>query len=157
MSRTPLTQSGRTAFGAMGTLAVAGILLWAAGPLGLFAGAVIALASYFLSGVFAVAIGHLLVLPLLPGPTPETLAALEAGFLAILLAPLGLEDGMATGLAASAAGALVLGGLAWVGWHMWEPRWLAALVVVGLVALGLYGLHRYTVVLLDLEGGAAPT
>lgn len=149
--RPPWQRSGRTWLGTLGVLAVLGSLGWAAGPIGFLVGAIIAGCWYLLPGAYVVALGHVLAVPVLPEPTVGVLLALETGFVGIVAAPMVQDRDWPVGLGAVAIAALVLGPIAWVGWQAWEPRWLAGLAVVGLVAVALYGLHRYAVVLLELQ------
>lgn len=148
---TPWRRSGRTWLGALGALAVLGSLGWAVGPIGVLVGAIIAGLWFLLPGAYVVALGHVLAVPVLPEPTLGALLALEVGFVGILTAPIVRDREWPFGLGIVALAALVLGAISWVGWRAWEPRWVAALAVVGLVAVGLYGLHRYAVVLLELQ------
>jgi hypothetical protein len=147
-----VTDDGRTWLGALGVVAVAASLLWAAGPPGLLVGLLVAVLWYALPGSYAVAAGHVALLPVLPTPELTTLVALEAGFVAVLVAPAVRDRDWPFTVAAVAGIALVLGAVAWTGWHAWEPRWLAALAVIALVVVGMYGLHRYAVVTIELRG-----
>lgn len=150
--RSDWQRSGRTWLGVLGAVVVAASLGWAVGPPGLLVGAVIAGLWYLLSGAYTVAIGHVLAVPVLPEPSLGILIALEVGFVAVIAAPVVLDRAWPAGLAAVSASALVFGAIAWLGWQAWEPRWLAALALVGLGAVGLYGLHRYSLVTLEVQG-----
>lgn len=144
--------AGRTWLGALGVIAVAGGLGWAAGPVGLLAAGLVGVLWYGLPGPYAVAAGHLIALPVVPDPVGlGPLAVLEAGFLTVLAAPAVVHPDWPAALAPYAGAGLVLGAVAWVGWTAWEPRWLAGLAVVGLVAVALYGLHRVQVVRFELR------
>lgn len=149
---TPWRGSGRTWLGALGALVVLGSLGWAVGPVGLLAGGIIAGLWYLLPGAYAVALGHVVVLPVLAEPALAGLLLLEAGFVGIVAAPIVRDRDWPVGLGTVIVVALVLGTIAWSGWQAGEPTWLVAVAVIGLVAVGLYGLHRYAVVLLELQG-----
>lgn len=152
-----LAGAGRTWLGGLGVVTVSAALVWLAGPVGLLVGAAVAAGWYGLSGPFAVAAGHVLLLALLAGrPDPAGLLVLEAGFLAILAAPMAGLDDPVPPLAVTAGVGLVLGLLAWFGWTAWEPRWLVGVALVAVVAVALYGLHRYQVVQLENRGVARP-
>ncbi len=147
--------AGRTWLGALGALAVAASLAWVAGPAGLAIAAALAAAWWWLPGPYAVAAGHVAALPVLPtGLDPVLVVALEAGFLGILGAPVARGPHRPSTLAVLALAGLGLGAVAWHGWYAWGPRWLAGAAVVGAVAAGGYGLHRYSVVSLAQRGVA---
>jgi hypothetical protein len=148
---TPWQSSGRTWLGALGALAVFGSLGWSVGPIGFLAGAIIAVLWFLLPGAYAVALGHVVALPVITDPTLGLLLVLEAGFVGIVAGPIVQDREWPIGLGAVGGAALVLGAIAWLGWRTWEPRWLVGIAVVGLVAVGLYGLHRYSVVVLELQ------
>jgi hypothetical protein len=144
--------AGRTWLGGLGAIVVTVSLGWVAGPLGLFAGGIVAVAWYLLPVPYAVAGGHVIALPLVGTPDLGVLVTLEAGFLTILAAPMVRDSNPPRSVGLLSAIAIALGAVAWLGWATWEPRWLVGLAVVGLVGLGLYGVHRYAVVSLELQG-----
>lgn len=146
-------QAGRTWLGAQGAIVVAASLFWAVGPLGLLAGGLVVVAWYLVPGPYAAAGGHVIALPLVGTPEPGVLVALEAGFLAVLAAPVVRDEGTLRSFGTLAALSLVLGMIAWLGWATWHPRWLVGLALVSLVGLGVYGVHRYAVVTVELQGG----
>lgn len=145
-------QAGRTWLGAQGVILVAASLFWAAGPVGLLAGGLVAVAWYLVPAPYAVAGGHVVVLPLLGSPSLGVFVALEAGFLAVLAAPMVLETSPLRSLGTLAVLSIALGVVGWFGWGAWHPRWLVGLALVGLVGLGVYGVHRYAVVTVELQG-----
>jgi hypothetical protein len=145
--------AGRTWLGAVGVLLVASTLGLTTGPIGVVAGVIVAVLWSILPGPYAVAGGHLVVLPLLPAePTISTLIAFEAGMVALLAAPLVRERRWPRPAAMFAVLAVVLGGLAWGAWGGWRPRWLVLIALAGLVAGGLFTVHRYVVVVLEDRG-----
>lgn len=154
--RSPKPPAGRSWLGALGVLAVAGSLGWVAGPAGLAVAAVIAAAWWFLSPAAVVGLGHVVALAVLPGAVELTVVvALEAGFLGILCGPaIRGPDRLATLSVVELAG-IGLGVVAWASWHTLEPRWLSGTIVVTAVGLGMYGLHRYSVVSLERRGALA--
>lgn len=156
MAATPRRGPAPTWPGALGALVVAGTVTWLAGPAGLVVAGLVAVAWWRLPAPYAVAAGHVAALPVLPTPlAPAAVAALEAGFLGVLGgAAVRGHDRPAT-LAVLGLGAVVLGAVAWGGWHAWSPRWLAGAAVAAAVAAASYGLHRYSVVSLA-ERGVTP-
>lgn len=152
LSGSDWTRAGRTWLGALGVLVVAGSLLWTLGPVGLLLGGLVGLLWLTLPGPYAVAAGHVVLLPVVPDPGLSLLVGLEAGFLAVLAAPFVREPDWFEPVVAIALAGPVLAAIAWTGWASWEPRWLAGLVLLVLVALGLYGIHRYSVLTLELQG-----
>lgn len=101
------------------------------------------------------AVGQLAILLVVPrgAPLPLVVAA-EAIVSLPLVASLlrvGLRATATFGLAAVA-----LGGLAVTGLLIFESLWVAALVLVLVLATLAYGLHRYELVALDLEPEGRP-
>lgn len=145
--------AGRTWLGGLGVLTIAGSLVWAAGPVGLAGGAFVAAVWFFGPGPTTVAAGHVALLPLVSDDAAlPMLVVLEAGFVAVLAAPAVQEADWITTVAATVLLATVLGAAAWLGWQAWQPRWLVGLVLVAAVAVGLYAVHRYSVVALEFQG-----
>lgn len=144
--------TGRHWLGLLGSAIVLGVFGWAVGPLGALAGVVIAVLWWGFPAPFVIAAGHVLAVAVLPNPGPAVVGGLAAGFLVIGAAPLLQAPDRRTGPVTMSATAVVLGGTAWVGWTVWEPPWLAGVAVVALGAVGLYGLHRYAIVLLEDQG-----
>lgn len=145
-------RAGRTWLGAQGAIVVAASLFWAAGPLGLLAGGLVVVAWYVVPGPYAVAGGHVIALPLVGTPDLGVLVALEAGFLAVLASSVVRDAGSVRTFGTLAALSSVLGVVAWLGWSAWHPLWLVGLALVSLVGLGLYGVHRYSVATVELQG-----
>lgn len=147
------TAAGRTWLGALGVLVVAASLVWTAGPVGLLVAGPVAVLWYVVPGPYTAATGVVGAAAVVArGVDPAPVAALGAGVLAILAAPMAREREWPRGLAVAGVLGLSLGTLAWVGRLRWHPRWLAGLAVVTVVAVGLYAVHRYGVVTLALEG-----
>ncbi|WP_265111034.1 hypothetical protein [Halosolutus halophilus] len=131
----------------LGLLLVVGLR---AGPPGVLAGSGTIVVWYALGTPYALAIGHLLLVPLFPaGIDPVSLALVEAGFLALLVAP-AVRTRSPVGVATVTVGTAVsVAGLAWLALR-WHPLWVAAATTVGLLALAHYGLYRYALVSLGL-------
>lgn len=102
--------------------------------------------------VYVVAISQLGVATLL-GPSPPLIrfVALEGTLLAVLVGDLidhrRIPHSLGTGLLlVPGIGVLAVTATSWLDGH-----WLATLLVVGLLVLGSYGVHRYTVVQFELN------
>lgn len=117
---------------------------------GLIAAAVIALCWYLLSSLYAVAIGHAMVLLLTTETLPPELLIAEVGLGVVLIAPAVDTDGPAAfiGSFLGGLGALLALGVAT---YWWSNRlWIAAAVLLGALAVAGYGLYRYELVSLGL-------
>ncbi|QCC60466.1 hypothetical protein NP511_00505 [Natrinema thermotolerans] len=120
------------------------------GPIGLLAGLGTAAVGYRLGPPYALAVGHVALVAVLPdGIEPVPFAIVEAAFLAVLLAPVLRVDRPRAIAGVAVVGAGALAGIAWlVADAHSTPAAAATLVaVLGVVA---YGLHRYELVRLGL-------
>lgn len=152
----PRTPAGRSWLEVLGVLAIAASLGWVAGPGGLLAAAIVAATWWLLSPVAAVAAGHVVALPVLPGALdPAVVVAVEVGYLGILGGPALRGPDRLTTLSVVELSGIGLGAIAWVGWHALQPDWLSGAIVVAAVGLGMYGIHRYSVVSLERRGVTA--
>lgn len=148
------TRSTRTVVLGLLGAGIAGVGLWlTAGDPALAAVAVIAvgLAWYRLDEWYAIALGHAMVLPIVPAETasPELLVV-ELGLFVLLVAPAADAD---TPVSFVGMALLALGGLVAVaaGSYEWTDRlWIAAGVLLGAIVLGGYTLYRHELVRLDL-------
>lgn len=146
------TTTSRTWLGALGALGVAGALFWVAGPVGLGLGLAIAGLWALIPGPYAVAAAHVCLSAVLPDLGLAGLIGVEVGLLAVLVAPDVRRARWTEMLVAVGLLGLSLGVVAWVGWLRWHPRWLVGLTLVGAVSLGVYAVHRYATVKLELHG-----
>lgn len=126
--------------------------LWStAGELSLLAAAAIGLCWYQLSELYAVALGHGVLVWLVPTdpPSPE-LFVVECGLLVLLIAPAMDADvpGSVILTTVAALAGLVAIGIASYQWS--TELWIAASVVLGALIGGGYTLYRYELVRLDL-------
>lgn len=131
-------------FDAAGLLLIAAVLGWLDGAVGLGSGALIAGVWLAVPRLYAVAVGHLLLLVVPLGDFPVlALCGLEAGFAAILIgsrATLSTQQRVAGLVLVTTA---LLGGLVWVFQQVTGTRWLALGVGGVVVAGAAYALHRY--------------
>ena len=130
-------------------LAGAGFVL-AGGLAGVLAAAVLAVAWYALALPYAVALGHLLLVALLPGDAGFVrVAPAEAGLLGLLLSEAPAVESPGRFPVAMLSAGVVLVSAVWVGQVAGGlPGAAIALVVVG-ATLG-YALHRYELLRLGL-------
>lgn len=131
---------------------IAGAGLWStAGELGLLAAAAIGLCWYRLSELYAVALGHGVLVWLVPTDSlsPELLIV-ECGLLILLIAPAMDADvpgSVILTTVAALAGLIAIG----LGSYQWSSElWIAASVVLGALIGGGYTLYRYELIRLDL-------
>lgn len=137
--------------GGLAALLAAGALVALGGPLGAGAGVALVTCWYLLGPVYAFAVGQVAVVALAGDWPLRYVAGAELAVLAVLVAP-DLATARGRRLAAgTVAGIGVLGGGAFVAQLTWETTWATAVVLVGVVALASYGLHRYELV---ATGGA---
>lgn len=148
-----LERRGRSIPGGIAVIAVIVLLWMVSGQIGFVGGAVLAVAWAVLPATYAFAVGQvafvavtrqtgLLDAGLLP------LALVEVGLLGVLVGP-SLRSARGRRTAASTLlGAAVLGGIVLASYALWDRVWVAAAVLVGVGALGAYGLHRYELVVL---------
>ena len=152
-----------------GVAAVAvGALLWVVGgPPGLVGGGVLFVAWAVLPATYAFAVGQVVFVAV-----TRPAGVLEAGLLPLALVELGLAvvlvaPNLQSGRIRRSAAWILLGGSVLVGvalgsYTLWDRVWVAATVLVGIGAIGAYGLHRYELVVLgkvadpDDEDGARP-
>ncbi|WP_290819285.1 hypothetical protein [Halovivax sp.] len=120
-----------------------------AGPIGVFAG-IATVAIWYAVGVpYALAVGHVALVALVPGGIdPLSFALVEVGFVTILLASVADPDRRPIATVAIAS-AVALGGTAWLV-LAFQPLWLAAAAQLGVLATVAYALHRYELVSLGL-------
>lgn len=131
---------------------IAGAGLWStAGDLSLLAAAAIGLCWYRLSELYAVALGHGVLVWFVPTDslTPELLIV-ECGLLILLIAPAMDADvpgSVILTTVAALAGLVAIG----IGSYQWSSElWIAASVVLGALIGGGYTLYRYELLRLDL-------
>jgi hypothetical protein len=138
---------------AVSGLLVTGVFWWLAGLVGglLGGGLALALAVGLLAPLFVFAFGQVFLAVLLPAdPSLSLLALGQVPLLAVLLS----RRRVTTTAPASLAGSIglgtlpVLGVVALLAWG--TELWLIALAVASGVGAGLYVLHRYALVTLDL-------
>jgi hypothetical protein len=121
-----------------------------AGPLGAAAGLTTALVWYALGTPYAIAAGHVLLVALFPGEIdPIAVVVVEAAFVTLLVAPLLRTARPIRLLVLTLSTAGILGAIAWLTLESQSP-WLAAVLTVGVLALGAYGWYRYGLVALGL-------
>lgn len=138
---------------------IAGAGLWStAGELSLLAAAAIGLCWYRLSELYTVALGHGVLIWLVPTDSlsPELLVV-ECGFFILLIAPAMDADvpgSVILTTVAALTGLVAVG----IGSYQWSTElWIAASVVLGALIGGGYTLYRYELVRLDLvEEGPTP-
>lgn len=145
--------SDATLAGVPGLAAFAVALWFLAGPLGLFAGVALGVLWLVVPTVYAVAMGHLLLVAVTAAGTPlASYLPAEAGLLWVLFAPaLGLPDRsvvVAGGLVSAAFGVALVAWLAPSG-VAWAA--VAVLAVFVVVPVGSLGLDRLVE---RIEGGA---
>jgi hypothetical protein len=140
----------RTWIGVAAVLLAGGGFVLTGGLAGALAAAVLAVAWYALPVPYAVAVGHLLLVGVVPGDAALVrVAPAEAGLLGVLLSEASTVDAPGRFVAAMLAAGVVLLGAAWAGSVAGGlPGAAVALVVVGAV-LG-YALHRYELLRLGL-------
>lgn len=117
-----------------------------AGLPGLFVGIGTAVVWYVLGTPYAIAVGHLLFIPLFPsGIDVISVVLVEGGFLTLLVAPT-IRTTVPLRVASIAiVTCLWVVGVAWL-LLRWHPLWLVATVTVGQLGLACYGLYRYGLV-----------
>lgn len=131
---------------------IVGAGLWStAGELSLLAAAVVGLCWYRLSELYAVALGHGVLVWLVPSESlsPELLIV-ECGLLILLIAP--AVDADVPGSVILTTVAALAGLIAiTIGSYQWSSElWIAATVVFGALIGGGYALYRYELVRLNL-------
>lgn len=124
--------------------AVVGAYAVAVGPVaGVPAGLATAAVAYVLGTPYAVAVGHVLLLPVFPDAAhPVALAVVEAGFLALVVVEGAATPAPRRFAAVAVAAGVGLGGVAWLV-SATQPLALAAAVLLVLFGAGAYGIHRY--------------
>lgn len=135
----------------LATLGAAAVGVLVAGLPGALAGAALVVAWLLAPPVVVAALGQVLFAPLLPADAPLAMIALvEAPLAALVLvdlidwrAPLGTFVGAVVTLAAVAG--LAVAGIVWL-----DRLWQAAALLVPVAAVVAYGLHRYTVVTVEM-------
>lgn len=147
------------AYGALAILTVAlGLTI---GPAGVLAGLATAAAWYALGVPYALAAGHVILVAGTPGLELPTIVLVELAFLVLLVASVGRTPApRVAGVVVLVAG-LGLGALAGAT-LLAQELWVAAVVLVGTIALVAYAVHRYELVRLGLvteadDSHATPT
>ena len=139
--------------GAIATVGVTVLLWMLSGPIGLVGGGVLFVSWAVLPATYAFAVGQIVFVALTrPASVTEVgllpLALLELGLAGVLVGPeLGSAVARRTAGRTLLGGAL-LSGVALASYALWGRVWIAATVLVGIGALGAYGLHRYELVVL---------
>lgn len=128
----------------LGLVAVVAAYAVAVGPVaGIPAGLATAAVGYWLGTPYAVAAGHVLLLPVFPdGAHSLSVAVVEAGFLALLVAEAAATPAPRRFAATGVAAAIGLGALAW-GFAATQSVPIAAAVLLLVFGAGAYGIHRY--------------
>ncbi|ELZ08715.1 hypothetical protein C478_17556 [Natrinema thermotolerans DSM 11552] len=120
------------------------------GPIGILAGTATALVGYLFGAPYAFALGHVALAAIAPiGIDPISIVVVEAAFVAVLLAPLRRTTNPITLVGVALASTLVIAGIAWLVADS-QSTALAALTVLGCLAIAAYALHRLEVVRLGL-------
>ncbi|MEF8843572.1 MAG: hypothetical protein V5A62_18425 [Haloarculaceae archaeon] len=143
--------------GGIAAVAVTALLWMLSGGLGLVGGGVLLAAWAVLPATYAFAIGQVaFVTATRSGTLPD--AGLDVGLLVPVLVEIGLVGVLVGPVVRSTGGrrtagwtllgTAVLGGIALGSYALWDRVWVAAAVLVGLVGLVAYGLHRYELVVL---------
>lgn len=137
--------------------ALVGAFWVVAGWPGLIGGVATAAVWYALGPPYAVALGHVALVVCVPAAIdPMSFAIVEAGFVALVLAsaPRTAATVPIRYVATALASAGALAGLARLALGpAGQPLWVAAVALLAAVAGGMYGLHRYGLVVV-LERGA---
>lgn len=139
--------------GIVGVLFVLVAFELVAGLTGALMGAIVAVAWYLLPSPYAVAIGMVGFAALLPSPpAPITVIVGAGGFLLILIDPGRHTDHVFPFVASLLVVAVLFGGSAgMVG--LWLEPWIVGLLVIGLLGMVAYTLHRYERVVLGIGEG----
>ncbi|AGB33756.1 hypothetical protein C488_15722 [Natrinema pellirubrum DSM 15624] len=120
------------------------------GPIGVLAGIAAALVGYLFGTPYAFALGHVALAAVVPtGIDASSAVIIEAAFVAVLLVPLRRTTNPIPLMGVAIASVLAIGGIAWLVVDS-QPISLAALTVLGLLAIATYALHRLEVVRLEL-------
>ncbi|MFB1066373.1 hypothetical protein [Natrinema sp. H-ect4] len=121
-----------------------------AGPLGVLAGIATAIVGYLLGPPYALAAGHVALVASIPGElTLLSIGLVEAAFMAVLLAPIRRSTRPVHIALVAITTGFALAGIVWLTSDS-QPLWLAAMLVLTLIAIALYGLHRLELVKLGL-------
>ena len=123
-----------------------------AGPAGALAGGVLVAAWLVASPIVVVALGHVLFAALLP--SDAALATLAIAEVPLVIVFLGSVVDRRTPLRTSWIGIVALAALSAVvagGLGTLDAHWQTAAVLVAVVALAGYGLHRFTVATLEVS------
>ncbi len=120
------------------------------GPIGILAGIATALVGYLFGTPYAFALGHVALAAVVPiGIDPISVIIVEAAFVAVLLAPLRRTTSPVALVGVALASTLVIAGTTWLVVNS-QPTALAALTVLGCLAIAAYALHRLEIVRLGL-------
>ncbi|WP_122088202.1 hypothetical protein [Halalkalicoccus subterraneus] len=154
-SNRAITERSWTEFLAVLIAAAGFALLGDFAPIGIAGGVAIGLLWLTLPVIYAVALGHLLVVALtVDGFETLAIAVAELGLFGMLVAaiPTFYDRGAVTSMTVFVFGLFVfVFGIAFVSS---EALWIGALALVVVGALVAYGMHRYELVSLDLVEGA---
>ncbi|MCU4741566.1 hypothetical protein OB955_10750 [Halobacteria archaeon AArc-m2/3/4] len=122
-------------------------------------GVLTALVWYIFGTPYAIAVGHVVLMALFPdGIDPLSFVLAETVFLAMLLVAAIRTSRPIRFASVAIVATLVLAGTAWVTLEtqtQTQPLWVAAVALVGVGCLAVYGLHRYELVRLGLVSEAA--
>lgn len=124
------------------------------GTLAIGVGAVLALLVLLLAPPYWFALSQVAVLATIPDASWLSLAVVEGGLLVALAVATVSESGLRAGVAlvvVSGLGAAI--GLG--AYRLLESLWPATLVLLGCLALAVYGLYRYGLVRLGVVGGTS--
>lgn len=146
--------SGRQWPTILGLAVLTAVCAVVAGPIGAIAGVTTAVIWYGLGLPYAIAAGHV-VLAAGTDIGIAAIVAVELGFLAVVLASL-----VGHPSSRPAAGVALVSAVGLIGAALlvstFYALWLAAAIVLGGIALGAYGLHRYELVRLGLVADDNP-
>ena len=117
-----------------------------AGLPGLFVAVGVAAVWHVVGTPYAIAVGHLLLVPLFPsGIDAISVVLVETGFLLLLVAPLIRTTAPLRVASIAIFTTLWVVAVAWL-LLRWHPLWIVATVTVGQLGLACYGLYRYGLV-----------
>jgi hypothetical protein len=129
---------------AAGLLTIVAVLGWVDGLVGVGVGILIAVAWLTLPTLYAVAVGHLVLLVVsLDQLSVVVLGGLEAGFAALLIGSQSSSMSRRRSIGWVLLTGAALGGLVWGLQQVSGSRWLALVVATLVTAATAYALHRY--------------
>jgi len=135
----------------LATLGAVAVGFLVAGVPGLLAGAALVVAWLLAPPVVVAVLGQVLFAPLLSADASlTTIALVEAPLAALLLVDLVDWRGPVGTLAGGAVVLAAFAGLAVAGIVWFDPLWQTAALLAAVAAVVAYGLHRYTVVTVEV-------